>query len=119
MMGEGRWAIVKAGLPAGSAVAGRITAHYGFGMGVRLDNYPDACAVVDAISYRPNDVTADRAEWPRVGDVVELIVAGHVERSHQVKLRAGSPWRLSEELSCGCRSWPVWRCRIPRLRLRV
>ena len=67
-----------------------------FGMLVQLPGFPEVPAVTDALSYRPNGQDVfDHSRRPHEGDTVEAVVADHVDRRRQVRLRVGPPLRAN------------------------
>jgi hypothetical protein len=85
------WDTIKESYPLGVETDVTIKKKVPFGMFVELRGYPQASALIDALSFRPGDRDVwDHSEWPEVGSTVRAIVAEHVDRNRQVRLRVGS-----------------------------
>jgi ribosomal protein S1 len=81
------WEEAKSSLPFGARVRGLIEQHYSFGMLIRLPDFPEVRAVVDAASYTPTGEIRDSTHWPEVGMPIEAVVVDHAEHNRQIKLR--------------------------------
>lgn len=87
MIDDQAWEEAKRKLPFGVRAQGAVVRHSGFGFFVRLSEFPEVTAVVDAISNLPHGQTTPRTEWPVTGEMIEGTVVDHVEHNHEIKLR--------------------------------
>ncbi|MEV5774365.1 hypothetical protein AB0L49_24410 [Streptomyces antimycoticus] len=89
MINESKWLEAKSRIPVGVRVSGIVEKRLPFGIFVKLDDFPDVPAVVDAISYLPDDAPVDPEDWPVEGEVLTATVVDHAEHNRQIKLRVG------------------------------
>ncbi|MER6628880.1 hypothetical protein ABT301_11640 [Streptomyces sp. NPDC000987] len=93
MTTEQIWETAKRRYPVGSTARGRVKDRFPFGVFLELDDAPGINGFVDLLSYNPdgtiNDPEAPPVPLPEVGEVVEGIVAMHVDRDRQIRLRVG------------------------------
>ncbi|MFG2141187.1 hypothetical protein [Streptomyces sp. NPDC048650] len=87
MIDDQTWQEAKRQLPFGARTQGSVVRHAGYGLFVRLPQFPDLFAVVDAGSYLPHGHMVSRANWPGRGEVIERLVVDHIEHHHAIKLR--------------------------------
>ncbi|WP_316778968.1 hypothetical protein [Streptomyces sasae] len=96
MSGEEVWEAAKRRYPLGSAARGRVKDRFPFGVFLELDEAPGVNGFVDLLSYNPdgtiNDPEAPPVPLPEVGETVEGIVAMHVDRDRQIRIRVGAPF---------------------------
>lgn len=81
------WDDLKRDLPRGTRVSGTVVVRRPFGFFLKLSEYPDAIALVDAISYLPRGEPVDPSEWPEEGAVIDATVVDHVESDREIKLQ--------------------------------
>ncbi|MFJ4831419.1 hypothetical protein ACIP79_16065 [Streptomyces sp. NPDC088747] len=95
-MSEESWEAAKRRYPVGSPARGRVKDRFDFGVFLELDEAPEVHGFVDLLSYNPdgtiNDPDAPPAPLPEVGDIVEGVVAVHVDRDRQIRIRVGRPY---------------------------
>ncbi|AUG78700.1 hypothetical protein CFP65_3927 [Kitasatospora sp. MMS16-BH015] len=89
MTDTAEWEAAKRDFPIGHPVTGRIAAVRPFGMFVALPGRPEVIAVLDAISYHPDQDPIPPEQWPGVGEEIGAVVSSHAEHNHQIKLRVG------------------------------
>ncbi|MEV0639678.1 hypothetical protein AB0I77_33035 [Streptomyces sp. NPDC050619] len=96
MTAEETWEAAKRRYPVGSDAHGRVKARFPFGVFVELDAAPGCNGFIDLLSYNPdgtiNDLAAPAVPLPEVGEIVEGIVAIHVDRDRQIRIRVGAPF---------------------------
>ncbi|MFJ8793345.1 hypothetical protein [Streptomyces sp. NPDC102462] len=90
------WEAAKRRYPLGAAASGRVKDRFPFGVFLELDDAPGVHGFLDLLSYNPdgtiNDPDAPPVPLPEVGERVEGVVAMHVDRDHQIRIRVGSPF---------------------------
>ncbi|MFF5005513.1 hypothetical protein ACFY3G_22165 [Streptomyces phaeochromogenes] len=92
MSDEESWVEAKLRYPAGSNARGRVKARFQFGVFLELDDAPGALGFLDIASYRPDPLADEPVPLPEVGEFVEGVVAIHVDRDKQIKIRVGRPF---------------------------
>jgi len=87
------WETAKTRYPVGSTARGRVKDQFPFGVFLELDDAPGVNGFIDLLSYNPdgtiNDPAAPPVPLPEVGEVVEGVVAMHVDRDRQIRVRVG------------------------------
>ncbi|MGX1548543.1 hypothetical protein [Streptomyces adustus] len=83
------WGEAKQRLPFGMLVQGTVLKVFPFGMFVHVSEFSSVKFVIDAVSYRPNGMVIDPAQWPAIGSSIEGVVVDHVEHNREIKLSVG------------------------------
>lgn len=90
MIDDEDWEASKSRFPIGSEVSVVVRQHMPFGMFVELPADPTASAFIDLASYHPGgQEVVDHTQWPSEGEAIDAIVADHVDRNRQIRLRVG------------------------------
>ncbi|WP_328670902.1 hypothetical protein [Streptomyces sp. NBC_00328] len=96
MTTEQSWEGAKRTYPLGSVAQGRVKDRFPYGVFLELDDAPGVNGFLDLVSYNPdgtlNDPEIPPVPLPQVGDRVEGVVADHVDRDRQIRIRVGPPF---------------------------
>lgn len=92
MSDEDSWVEAKRRYPAGSNVRGQVKARFQFGVFLEIEDAPGVIGFLDIVSYKPDPLAQEPVPLPEVGEFVDGVVAIHVDRDQQIRIRVGRPF---------------------------